>query len=79
MKKTEAVFLFNNSVADLAAALGITRHAIYQWPDKLKQEQVDRVTGAAMRLGKIKPAQYIEDSGCIETGEPTSLDAKDVA
>lgn len=52
MTRQEAVDLFS-SVAGLAAALGITPQAIYQWPDELDQERADRVTGAALRLGKL--------------------------
>jgi hypothetical protein len=39
----------------LADAVGLTRPAISQWPDELRQEQVDRVIGAAVRLGKWPP------------------------
>lgn len=53
MKKHEAISLFR-TVKELATALDITPQAIYQWPDELPQEQVDRVTGAAVRLGKFK-------------------------
>lgn len=51
MTKTEAIEIFE-SVPKLAAALGITRHAIYMWPDELPQATVDRVNGAALRHGK---------------------------
>lgn len=51
MKKHEAIALFGTT-RELAAALGITRHAIYQWPDDLPQDQADRVIGAAVRLRK---------------------------
>lgn len=54
MRKQDAISLFGTPTA-LAAALRITPQAIYQWPEKISQEQADRVTGAAMRLGKIKP------------------------
>lgn len=52
MTKTAAVGMFGD-VASLASALGITRQAIYQWPEELPQDQVDRINGAAMRLGII--------------------------
>lgn len=52
MTKAEAIALFG-SPKELGEALGISRHAIYQWPDDLEQHHVDRVTGAAMRLGKL--------------------------
>lgn len=54
MRKQDAISLFGTARA-LASALGITPQAVYQWPEKISQEQADRVTGAAMRLGKIKP------------------------
>ena len=51
MKKQKAIDLFD-TVGALAAALGVTPQAIYQWPDTLSREQEDRVIGAAVRLGK---------------------------
>jgi len=53
MTKNEAINLFG-APKDLADALSITRHAVYQWPDDLPQATIDRVTGAAHRLKKIK-------------------------
>lgn len=56
MTKSEAIQLFT-SVPALAHALGISRQAIYKWPDPLPQEQADRVIGAAIRTGRLrKPA-----------------------
>lgn len=54
MTKTQAIRAFG-SVRELAEALSITRHAIYQWPEDLPQSTCDRVTGAALRLGKPLP------------------------
>ena len=51
MTKNEAADLFGNKTR-LAAAVGVTKSAISQWPDVLTQEQRDRVVGAAVRLGK---------------------------
>jgi hypothetical protein len=51
MTKTQAVALFGGSVGLLARGLGVTTQAISQWPQKLRIEQTDRVTGAAVRLG----------------------------
>lgn len=53
MRKQDAISLFGTPRA-LASALGVTPQAIYQWPDKISQEQADRVTGAAVRLGKVR-------------------------
>jgi len=58
MTKNDAIGLFG-TVKYLADALGVTRHAIYQWPDELTQDQEDRVVGAGVRLGKLP-----------ETGKP---------
>lgn len=54
MNKTEAIAIFGTTVADLARALGVTRSAVSQWPFDLRPEQVDRVIGAGVRLGRIK-------------------------
>lgn len=50
MKKTEAIQIFGTAAA-LAKAIGVTRAAISQWPDRLDQAKSDRVAGAAYRLG----------------------------
>ncbi len=55
MTKNQAIKLFG-TVEQLAAALGVTRHAIYMWPNgKLNPRTVDQVTGAAYRLGHKLP------------------------
>ena len=53
MTKSEAIHLFV-SVSELASALGISRQAVYKWPDPLPQEQADRIIGAAIRTGRMK-------------------------
>ena len=53
MTKIEAISLFG-TVKELALAIKVTRHAVYQWPDELPQPTTDRVMGAAYRLGKLK-------------------------
>lgn len=53
MSKDQAIKLFGQ-VKDLANALGVTRQAIYQWPDELPQHQIDRINGAALRVGLTK-------------------------
>lgn len=50
MNKQIAIQVFG-SVQKAAEALGVTRQAIYQWPDKFNQSIVDRINGAALRLG----------------------------
>lgn len=51
MTKTDAIKIFGTTVTEMARALGITRSAASQWPEELRQEQMDRVIGAAVRLG----------------------------
>lgn len=55
MTKTQAIKLFGHR-KELESALGITRQALDQWPDKLTTKQADWVTGAAVRLGIKKAA-----------------------
>lgn len=50
MKKSEAIQLFG-SQSNMARALGITRQAVWQWPEDLSMIRTDWVRGAAMRLG----------------------------
>lgn len=54
MTKQEAIEMFGTGAA-LARALGIARGAISLWPSVLDQARIDRVRGAAMRLGKSLP------------------------
>lgn len=54
MTKQEAILLFGTRQRDLADAIGVSEGRISQWPDELKQEQIDRVLGAAMRLGRLR-------------------------
>jgi len=54
MNKQQAIDLFG-SVKALAAALDIGVHAVYMWPDDINQRTQDQVTGAALRLGLLKP------------------------
>lgn len=62
MKKDEAIKIFG-TVTELAEALGVTRHAIYQWPDDLPQATHDRVIGAAVRVGIQGLADSVQKSG----------------
>ena len=54
MNKSDAITIFG-SAPKLAAALGITRQAVYQWPDNLDQRLTDEIIGAALRLGLMRP------------------------
>ena len=59
MTKQEAADIFGGVHADLARALDMTRGGISQWPDELTEAQTDRVLGAAIRLGKVIPARFM--------------------
>jgi len=53
--KKRAIEIFDDgdskqAVANLASAIGVTRQAIYQWPEILPQKTTDQVIGAAIRL-----------------------------
>jgi transcriptional regulator with XRE-family HTH domain len=51
MRKQEAIALFGGTTKAMAEALKLTSSAVSQWPEDLRPEQVDRVIGAAVRLG----------------------------
>ncbi|WP_081953440.1 Cro/CI family transcriptional regulator [Mycoavidus cysteinexigens] len=57
ISKQQAIRVFGSG-ANLGRAIGITRSAISQWPDRLDQRQTDLVIGAALRLGKLLPESY---------------------
>ncbi|ULQ45951.1 Cro/CI family transcriptional regulator [Flagellatimonas centrodinii] len=48
MTKSQAISAFG-TVANLAGALGISRQAVYKWPERLHQDCADRIVGAAIR------------------------------
>ena len=50
MTKKQAIDILGGTHQKVADALGITRSAVTQWPEELRQDQVDRVIGAAYRL-----------------------------
>lgn len=52
MKKSAAISIFSSGTA-LAAAVGLTKQAISQWPEELNQARSDMVIGAAIRLKRI--------------------------
>lgn len=55
--KQEAIQIFGGSMRAVGDALGITRQAVYQWPEELPQDTSDRLLGAAMRLNLLSPNQ----------------------
>jgi hypothetical protein len=38
----------------LATAIGVTRAAVWQWPDPLTYRQTNEVLGLAVRLGRLR-------------------------
>jgi hypothetical protein len=70
--KTQASLWFRSApgakdgTVALARALGVTPQAIYQWDERLTQERVDRIVGAAVRLGMLP--------GLLESGRAASQD-----
>ena len=61
MTKAEAIELFDSSVPKLSETLGITRQAVYMWPDELSQQKTDEIIGAALRTGRL-PADGFPNS-----------------
>jgi hypothetical protein len=48
MTKTQAIHFFGG-VDNLASELGITRHAIYQWPEKIKEPRASQIKLIALQ------------------------------
>ena len=59
MKKNTAIEIFGSG-AQLARSIGITRGAVWLWPETLTIRQQDEVIGAAIRLNLITPEQAKE-------------------
>lgn len=53
MTKKQAIRLFGGTPGDLARGLGVTRQRVAQLPLRLRPREIDRVVGAALRLGLI--------------------------
>jgi len=51
--KSAAITLWGDKYA-LAAAIGVTRQAIDQWPQKLTERKINEILGASIRAGLIK-------------------------
>ncbi|WP_124083793.1 Cro/CI family transcriptional regulator [Burkholderia gladioli] len=58
LTKQQATAIFGSGAA-LARALGITRGAVSQWPDKLDQQRTAMVIGAAVQSGLALPPGFI--------------------
>lgn len=68
MTKKQAIALFGTP-KDIALALGVSRQRIYMWPDRLAQHDVDRVVGAALRLGVAGPEELLALGGNRRRGK----------
>lgn len=55
MKTSDVLPQFNNSVKDLADALGITREAIYQWNGQVPRLREYEIKDILARRGKVSP------------------------
>lgn len=53
--KQEAIRIFGGTMKAVGDALGISRQAVYQWPEELPQDTSDRLVGAAIRLKLLPP------------------------
>jgi len=60
MKKEDAISIFG-SVTQLAGAMGISRQAIYMWPEIITGAVQDRVLGAAVRNDVSVPPIIISE------------------
>lgn len=59
MLKAEAIRMFGGVTA-LANAVGVSRAAVYQWPEELPRPQADRVIAACVRHG-IDPSPLLAE------------------
>jgi hypothetical protein len=55
MKKEQIKLIFGGTYEKAAKALGLDKSSISCWGDVLTNAQVDRVRGAAVRLGVYRP------------------------
>lgn len=60
LTKTQATEMFGTATA-LAAALGLTKGAVSQWPEELDTQRTAAVIGAAVQAGKPIPAGFIPE------------------
>ena len=66
MKKSDAIELFGSGAA-LGRAVGLSRGRIAQWPERLSEDQTNRVIGAAVRQGLIRIESYKDNAKTIVT------------
>ncbi|MGR6034939.1 MAG: Cro/CI family transcriptional regulator [Candidatus Nitrosoglobus sp.] len=59
MIKSQAIQSFGG-VDRLASALGITHHAIYQWPEEIKEPRASQITLLAIQ--KINPGLFSSEN-----------------
>jgi hypothetical protein len=53
MKTSEIIHEFNNSVRELAGALGITREAVYQWGEDVPQLRAYQIKEILAKRAKV--------------------------
>jgi len=64
MKIHEAIKLTGSvNKSGLAKALGVSKQAVSQWPDVIRDDVADRVIGVAARLGRFDEINaYIKEA-----------------
>lgn len=50
MKKDTAIALLGGDIPTAAKCLGLSPHALYQWPEQLSRSMADKVLAARLRL-----------------------------
>lgn len=60
MDKQTALKLFGGTYTTLGEALGISRQAAFQLPNKLTQKHIDRLIGAAVRVHGHVPIELLK-------------------
>jgi len=60
MTKTQAADLFGGTDAALARALNRTKSAISQWNEKLTEDRINMIIGAAVRNKITIPPAYLK-------------------
>ena len=68
MTKNEVIQLFG-SINAITQGLGIARRTWYNWPDPLKQSQVDRIFGAYNRISEDNDSKLVY----VFSGQPNEM------
>ena len=67
MLKTQAIELLGGSITAAAKAIGISYHAVHQWPDELPPRIADRVYAVWGKKNMPEP-----DSAIANTAQPAT-------